>query len=341
MPRTAIILFNLGGPDSPDSVRPFLYNLFADKAIIRLPGPFRQALAWLIASRRAKVASEIYAKIGGKSPILEQTQAQAAALDAVLGADWKCFVAMRYWHPFIAEAFAEMAAWRPDRIVLLPLYPHFSTTTTASALTEWRRCAASSRFGAPTATICCYPLEKGLIEAQAKAIEAGLDKVTGKTRVLFSAHGLPERIVAAGDPYPLLVEKNARAIVAKLDRKELDWQISYQSRVGRLAWIGPGTDAEIERAGSEGVALVVSPIAFVSEHSETLVELDIDYAKLARAAGVPHYVRAPTPGTDPTFIAGLARLVQAAAERATGLESGSGGRLCPVECGACPNQGGI
>lgn len=337
--RTAVILFNLGGPDGLAAVRPFLFNLFNDPAIIALPAPLRTAIAWLISRRREAVAQHIYARMGGSSPLLEQTLRQANALEAVLGEGHRVFTVMRYWHPFCAEVAREVAQWKPARVVLLPLYPQYSTTTTASSFAEWRKVSAREGISVPTRALCCYPTLPGLISAQAELIAAALNRAGPNTRLLFSAHGLPQRTVARGDPYPDQVRMTAEAIVAALGREDLDWVVCYQSRVGPLAWIGPYTDEEIRRGGADGKNLVVVPIAFVSEHSETLVELDMDYGELARKSGVPAYIRVPTVGTHPAFIAGLADLVRGALAREAPLASGRGVRLCPAGAGKCALQG--
>lgn len=349
MTKTAVILFNLGGPDSPEAVQPFLYNLFNDPAILHIPSPFRSLLAAFISRRRNKVAQEIYGHIGGKSPILEQTRAQAQALEKALEKalateteDVRTFIAMRYWHPFTAETVRDVANWSPDRVVLLPLYPQFSTTTTASSVAEWRHVAARSGLSAPVHSICCYPTDHHFVESFANPLrlalaEAARKKPTLQPRVLFSAHGLPKRIIERGDPYAWQVKKTAAAIVHALGETDLDWSVTYQSRVGRLEWIGPATVDELRRAGGDNRPVVVVPLSFVSEHSETLVELDIQYRDAAMTAGVPLYIRVPTPGSDDAFIQGLAELVRAVMNRA-GVSpcSGAGERLCPHEFGACP-----
>ena len=315
MARRAVVLMNLGGPDSPQAVRPFLVNLFSDPAIITLPTVVRLPLAHLIAWRREKVARDIYDHIGGGSPLVANTRVQAAALEEELGGDYRCVVAMRYWHPLTEEAVAEVKTWQPDEVICLPLYPQFSTTTTASSLAAWRREAARQGLASNMCTVTEYPTAPGLIAALTERIVPLLDEATAqhaKVRLLFSAHGLPLKIVRAGDPYPQQVEATAAALVAALGRPGLDWVVCYQSRVGPLAWLGPATDEEIRRAGGEGVAVVVAPISFVSEHSETLVELDRDYRRLAEGCGVPAYYRVPTVGTHPRFIIALAELVPAA-----------------------------
>jgi len=305
VPKTAVVLFNLGGPDCPEAVEPFLFNLFNDPAILNLPGPFRWVLAKLIARTRGPKAREIYAKIGGSSPLLENTEAQARALEQHLGPDWRCFIAMRYWHPFASEAVNAIRDWGAERVVLLPLYPQFSTTTTASSLAEWARMG----LDLPTRIVESYPQARGFVAALAGLTAAGLLKCKIRPRVLFSAHGLPKKIVDAGDPYPSQVEMTVAAVVEALAIPDLDWVIAYQSRVGPLEWIGPSVEAEIDRAGREGLGLLVVPVAFVSEHSETLVELDIEYRHRAEKAGVVDYVRVPAVGADPRFIEALGDLV--------------------------------
>ena len=331
--KLAVVLFNLGGPDSIEAVEPFLENLFSDPAVISLPGVVRRPLARLIARRRGPVARKIYQEIGGRSPILPETEAQGAALKTELrlrGLTAECFIAMRCWHPFTGEAVREVKAYGADRIVLLPLYPQYSTTTSRSSLDEWRR--ESERQGLVTSVqeVCCYPFENGLVDAFADLLAEGFAKTKAgmEYRVLFSAHGLPNRTVARGDPYQWQVEQTVGAVVERLKPRHFDWQICYQSRVGPLEWIGPATDAEVRRAGSEGKGLIILPVAFVSEHSETLVELDIEYLKLARQSGVRDYIRLPTLRTHPAFIHGLADLVVAAVNSRHPVTCAAG-RICP------------
>ena len=340
MARIAVVLFNLGGPDRPQAVRPFLVNLFSDPAILRVPAIVRWLLARVIARRRAPIAQANYDLIGGGSPLLANTRAQADALTAALSplGEVRSFIAMRYWHPFAGEAAAEVAAFKPDRIVLLPLYPQYSTTTTASSLADWRRAARKAGITAPTVGVCCYPAERGFVASLAGLVAATIAQADGpaRLRVLFSAHGLPEKIVAAGDPYQWQVERTAAAVAARLGLAAEEWVVCYQSRVGPLKWLGPATEEEIERAARDQVALVVVPIAFVSEHSETLVELDIEYRELAHRLGVPAYHRVATVDVAPDFIAGLAALVRGAVDRAAGWSPPDGQRLCPAVHGGCP-----
>ena len=340
MSRIAVVLMNLGGPDSLDAVEPFLRNLFRDPAIIGAPRPVRRLLARLIAKRRGPEAREIYRSIGGRSPLLEESEAQAAALQAALGdlGEVVVAIAMRYWHPMSGAAAQQVAAFGPERIVLLPLYPQFSTTTVASSLAAWHSAARAVGIAIPTQALCCYPRTDGLIAAHAALIEPLLAAAAeaGKPRLLFSAHGLPKRVVARGDPYQWQVEETARCIVARLGRDGLDWTVCYQSKVGPLAWLEPATVDELDRAGRDRAPVVLVPIAFVSEHSETLVELDVTYREHAERAGVPAYHRVPALGTHPAFIEALAGLVRRALDGEAHLDSGEGGRLCPAAHGGCP-----
>ncbi len=343
--KVAVVLFNLGGPDGPDAVRPFLFNLFNDRAIIGLPQPFRWLLAQVISRRRTKVAQKIYDQIGGWSPLLQGTRTQAAALEDALGAtgDFKVFIAMRYWHPMAEETAKHVRDYGPDRIILLPLYPQFSTTTTGSSLTDWRRAAKKAGLEAPTHAVCCYPTDPDFTRAVSRLSAAAIQKAveTAPPRVLFSAHGLPQKIVDAGDPYPLHITQSVKAIVEDLAQEGLDWVICYQSRVGPLQWIGPSTEDEIARAAQDGRSIVMVPISFVSEHSETLVELDIEYRDLAESLGVTAYERVPTVSDDGVFIGGLKNLVLAAlnggdSAAAPAISSGDGKRMCPQSCPTCP-----
>ncbi|MFO1189335.1 MAG: ferrochelatase [Alphaproteobacteria bacterium] len=339
MNRLGLVLFNLGGPDGPESVKPFLFNLFNDPAIIGAPTPIRWLLAKWLSSKRAPVARDIYAKIGGGSPILANTAIQARALAEELRdlGPVQVEMAMRYWHPRADAAAARLKAAGVDKILLLPLYPQFSTTTTGSAFKEWREAAARVGLDVATVGIGCYPTEPGFVAAMASRIRPALDRASsaGQPRLLFSAHGLPKTVIRSGDPYQWQVERSAEAIAKALGPSVADWVVCFQSRVGPLEWIGPATDAEIERAGRDGVPVVLAPIAFVSEHSETLVELDIEYRELARQVGVPHFERVPTVSADPAFIAGLAALVRARVTEAGGIHAGGGRRQCPEEFGRC------
>jgi protoporphyrin/coproporphyrin ferrochelatase len=343
MTRLAVVLFNLGGPDRPEAVRPFVFNLFNDPAIIAVPQPIRWLLARLISRRRAPLATEIYRQLGGGSPLLPNTEAQARALEQALGdiGNVKVFVAMRYWHPLSDATAVAVHAFAPDEVVLLPLYPQFSTTTTASSLGEWARSARRVGLTAKTRSVCCYPADSGFIEAITALVRPAYERAlaAGRPRLLFTAHGLPQRVIDRGDPYQAQIEKTASAIVERLAIADLDSQISYQSRVGPLEWLKPYTENELRRAGADSVPLIVVPIAFVSEHSETLVELDITYRDEALKHGVPYYERVATVGVDPTFIAGLARLVREARSRTMSMMPAGGARNCPAAASRCALAG--
>jgi ferrochelatase len=341
--KTAIVLFNLGGPDAPESVRKFRLNLFNDPAIIRAPIFIRFWLSRLLAASGAKTAEKNYAFIGGRSPLLSITQTQAAALQERLtdiGA--KCFIAMRYWHPFAHETIAEVAAFAPDQILLLPLYPQFSTTTTGSSLNNWREQAAKAGLIVPTTTVCCYYEDPGYIKSIAGLVRGAIADARAKMppgaklRLLFSAHGLPERIIENGDPYQAQIEATSAAIVAQLGEPEPDHVVCYQSRATPVKWLTPSTIDAIIQAAEEKIAVLLIPIAFVSDHIETLVELDIENAELAHRLGVPFYFRAAVPNADAAFIDALAALAKRALARGPGLQSSATGRTCDVRHKNCP-----
>lgn len=336
MSRTAVVIYNLGGPDCQEAVRPFLKNLFSDPKILRMPALLRFVLARLIAWRRTPVARKIYAEIGGKSPILPETRKQAAALQRALGKDYRVFVAMRYWHPLADAVAHDVFVWEPDKVVLVPLYPQFSSTTTESFSRIWYSAAKKAGLNVSTAALCCWPEAPGFINALSGKLDQAIRKLSEDTpyRILFSAHGLPKKIIESGDPYAHQVEQTVLAVLRRLKTPETDYVVCYQSRVGPMEWLKPYTTDEIKRAGTEGKAVIVVPIAFVSEHSETLVELDIEYAKVAKEAGVPKYVRTQTVNSDPTFIGALADLVVTLPETGTW----PGGKTCPSGFGDCPHR---
>ena len=317
--KLAIVLFNLGGPDTLRSVQPFLQNLFNDKAIIALPQPFRVLLAMLISHTRAKSAQKNYALMGGKSPINKESRAQADAVEKVLrgrlkNLHIKSFISMRYWHPMIDKTQQEIEEWGADKTILVPLYPQFSTTTTGTFYRAWEKIKSPKSH---TLRLPSYETNEKFIAAHVENILSCWEgaKRPKNIRVLFSAHGLPQKIVDAGDPYQDQIEKTCAAIKKHLPNALQDTRICYQSRVGPMQWIGPQTDGQIVEAGKEGKNLLVVPVAFVSEHVETLVELDIDYAKLAQESGVTHYLRVPTLSLSEKYIDCLADLIETALGR--------------------------
>jgi ferrochelatase len=313
--KIAVVLLNLGGPAQEADIAPFLFNFFMDKNIISAPLPLRYLIAkWIAYSRSRGAALTAYTHLGGKSPLLQNTQAQAAALEKLLrarGIEAKVFVSMRYWQPMAAAVALQVQEYQPDQIILLPLYPQYSTTTTGSSFQNWQAVADQIGLKTPTAKICGYPDHAGFIKASAVLIQNEIKIAPARVRLLFSAHGLPEKIIKAGDPYQAQCEQTAAAIVAELGIVGLDWQICYQSRVGRLKWITPSTEDALEQAASDRMSVVIYPLAFVSEHIETLVEIDIEYRERAKAMGIPYFGRVPTVGTHPLFIEGLADLILA------------------------------
>ncbi len=343
MNKTAIILFNLGGPDSKSAIKPFLFNFFTDKNIIRLPYPLRWLIAKLIAHRRSKKeAGASYHELGDKSPLLQNSQEQATALELLLNKDkagsFKTFICMRYWHPMAPEVAAKVKDWNPDNIVLLPLYPQYSTTTTRSSYQTWKAACKKLGLSKPEKLICCYPTEHGFVTANAQHLREVYEKAkleTGRQpRILFSAHGLPEDIVKAGDPYQYQCEKSAEDIAAATGLQNPDWQICYQSRVGPKKWLGPSTEEALKRAANDKVPVVILPHAFTQEHVETLVEIEIEYRELALKMGVPGFYRVPTVGVHPDFIRGLADMVLSS-KNAPEIASHVGVKICPHETKDC------
>ena len=311
--RKAIILFNLGGPDKLENVEPFLFNLFFDPAILNLPTFFRYPLAKLIANRRAPTAKKIYEELGGSSPILQLTEEQASALESKLrkedsSSEYKCFIVMRCWHPRAENVVKEVKNYNPEEIILMPLYPQYSAATSGSSIKEWNDICKKNNFNVKTSTICCYPTDENFIQAH-KELIMKKTKNLENFKLIFSAHGLPEKNIKKGDPYQWQVEQSVNKIVKSLDVKDLDWILSYQSRVGPLKWIGPSTEEIIIENSKLGKHIVLVPIAFVSEHSETLVELDIEYKELADKNGCKHYSRVPALGINESYIKAMSNLI--------------------------------
>ena len=311
--KKAVILFNLGGPDKLENVEPFLFNLFNDPAILNLPTIFRYPLAKLISNRRAPVAKKIYEEIGGASPILKLTEDQSLELEKKLNLsqsfdEYRCFVVMRCWHPRASEVIKKVQAYEPEEIVLMPLYPQYSAATSGSSIKEWKDICKENNYNIKTTIICCYPTDKNFIQAHTKEILKKIKNLKN-FKLIFSAHGLPEKNIKRGDPYQWQVEQSVKNIVKNLNLENLDWILSYQSRVGPLKWIGPSTDDIIVDNAKNGKHIVLVPIAFVSEHSETLVELDIEYKKLAEDNGCNQYTRVPALGTNIDFINAMSDLI--------------------------------
>jgi protoporphyrin/coproporphyrin ferrochelatase len=333
--KKAVILFNLGGPDKLENVEPFLFNLFNDPAILDLPSFFRYPLAKLIANRRAPIAKKIYEELGGSSPILKHTEEQAFFLESKLNkddnlSDYKCFIVMRCWHPRAEDVVKEVISYGPQEIILMPLYPQYSAATSGSSIKEWNDICVKKNLKVKTSTICCYPTDENFIEAHKNEIIKKIENLDN-FKLIFSAHGLPEKNIKKGDPYQWQVEKSVNAIIKSLNIEDLDWILSYQSRVGPLKWIGPSTEDIIVENSKLGKHIVLVPVAFVSEHSETLVELDIEYKGLANKNGCKNYSRVPALGTNKNYIKAMSNLI------INKQDYNFNGELFPPRT-RCPNQ---
>ncbi len=311
--KKAVILFNLGGPDKLENVEPFLFNLFNDPAILNLPSILRFPLAKLIANRRAPTAKKIYQELGGSSPILQLTKEQSLALESRLNqadssSEYKCFIVMRCWHPRAEKVLKDVMNYDPQEVILMPLYPQYSAATSGSSIKEWKDICNKKNYKIKTSTICCYPTDENFIEAHKDEIKKKINNLKN-FKLIFSAHGLPEKNIKKGDPYQWQVEQSVNKIVKSLNIENLDWILSYQSRVGPLKWIGPSTEDIIIENSKLGKHIVLVPIAFVSEHSETLVELDIEYKELADKNGCKNYLRVPALGTNENYIKAMSNLI--------------------------------
>lgn len=312
MAHTAVFLMNLGGPRNLAEVERYLYELFSDPLVVTAPfGPLRPLFAKLISHFRAPSSAEKYALIGGRSPLVEGTEAQARALEAALGPGWSCHLAMRCGQPSTEVGVREALAAGADRAVALPLYPQWANATTRSSLLELRRLWPKEK---PLAEVCTWHDHPGYLDANAAALRetiAGLPPaLRAKVLVVFSAHGLPMSQVRKGDPYPQYVEISARETARRAG--VTDYQITYQSRVGPAKWLGPDTVGFLSR-NAGGRAIVGVPIAFVSEHLETLYDMDILAKEAALGAGAEAFARVPALGARPDFVAALADLVRTAA----------------------------
>ncbi|MBI4459973.1 MAG: ferrochelatase [Acidobacteria bacterium] len=327
--KVGVVLFQLGGPDSLDAVEPFLYNLFCDPDIIDFPFAkiARQPLARILSSGRAKKVQKCYASIGGKSPIQEWTARQARALEAALrpSLDARVVVAMRYWHPFTSEAIQELGRSQYNEIVLLPLYPQYSKTTTGSSFKEWDRLFPAVSFpNLKIRRIQDFFGHPRYIESVVERIKAGLQKFGEpvEPHLLFSAHGLPVSVIHSGDPYQAQVEETVR-LVLQQGRWGLPSTVCYQSKVGSSRWLEPSTHEVIRQLGAQRVRQVlVIPISFVSDHIETLHELDMEIREEAGRAGIGQFEMTAGLNDSPRFIRALVDLVEAAVGRAIPSASG-------------------
>ncbi|MBK4729818.1 ferrochelatase [Oxynema sp. CENA135] len=317
MGRVGVLLLNLGGPEQLEDVRPFLYNLFSDPEIIRLPFRWLQRpLAWLISSLRTQKSEDNYREIGGGSPLRRITEEQAIALQDLLqqdGHEAQVYIGMRYWHPFTEEALERIKRDRVEELVILPLYPQFSISTSGSSfrLLEklWQEDPYFERV--KYTVIPSWYKRQGYLNAMAQLIAQELDRFDHPdgVHIFFSAHGVPSSYVEeAGDPYQREIEECTELILRTLNRPN-EHTLAYQSRVGPVEWIKPYTEDALVELGDRGVKdLLVVPISFVSEHIETLQEIDIEYRELAEEAGIDNFQRVPALNTHPVFIEDLAAM---------------------------------
>lgn len=314
-PSTAILLINLGGPDSLDAVEPFLYNLFSDPDIMGHNRLILKPLAKLISRRRAPLVKGFYSLIGGKSPIVELTECQGKALEKALSSygRYQVFIAMRYWHPLIGETVQKILTLAPQEIIVLPLYPHYSVTTTGSSLNEFNRAwRKSGPKEIRVSMIKEWYDHPSYIKAMCHSIEKALDSFKLDIRnahIVFSAHGIPLKFVEQGDPYAGQIERSVELIKGRLG-PEGNYHLCYQSRVGPLKWLGPYTEEVLKGLGKKKVKnVVLVPVSFVSDHLETLYEMDILYKEKAHEYGIPHFYRVPALNDYPLLIEALMEIV--------------------------------
>jgi ferrochelatase len=323
--KIGVVLFQLGGPDSLEAIEPFLYNLFCDPDIIDFPFAriARQPLARLISSTRARHVRNHYAEIGGRSPILEFTRQQASALETELRADLdaRVVVAMRYWHPFTAQAIRELEAHAPDEVVLLPLYPQYSRTTTGSSLNEWKRRFQPNGWNPRVHAVTEFHEDAGYIDALVESIRDSLAAFDDPADVdmVFSAHSVPMSVIAAGDPYQRQIERTVELVW-----RQGHWpgrrHLCYQSKVGASKWLQPSMHATIKRLAEEGRRrMLVIPVSFVSDHVETLHEIDIEHRAQAVASGIREYRMVPGLNDAPRFIGVLGNLVRQCMEKSNSV----------------------
>ena len=309
--KTAVLLLQMGGPDSIDAVEPFLLNLFSDRDIIKIGPSFLQPfIARRICRKRAPKVEGYYARIGGKSPLRELTEAQAAALEARLGSDYRCFVAMRYWKPSTIESLAAIKREGISRIIALSLYPHYSRATTGSSINELKRVLAEAGARFEVSYIDRFYNHPLYIQALTAKIEEGLAQFADRSEVqlVFSAHSLPRSFIDAGDPYLSHIQETVRLVMKQLGN--VSYHLAFQSRAGPVKWLEPSTEEMIKRLAAGGCKeLLMVPLSFVSDHIETLYEIDIQYGEEARELGIANFRRSPSLNSAPVFIDCLADLV--------------------------------
>lgn len=313
--KHALILLNMGGPDSLEAVRPFLYNLFSDRELIQLPAGalLQKPFARLISYFRAKKVVENYRAIGGKSPLLEWTQKQATGIAERLGGQYAPFVVMRYWHPRAQPVLEELRASGIKRATVLSMYPHYTGATTGSSINDFKKMAAEVYPELEYQLIEQWFDWPGYLDALAARVNEGLatfhDLVRDEVQILFSAHALPQKFIDRGDPYQKQVEATAKGVMERVGH--YSWSIAYQSRSGPVKWMEPGTEDAIKNLAAAGHnKLLMVPISFVSDHIETLEEIDMEYRELAVSSGIVHFCRAPSLNDHPDFLDAMAALVR-------------------------------
>lgn len=311
--KKAVLLLQMGGPDSIEAVEPFLLNLFSDREIIKIgPAWLQPIIARIIVKKRKGHVEDNYSLIGGKSPLKKLTEEQAIALEKALGGDYACFVAMRYWRPSTLEALAEIRRAGITEITALSLYPHYSRATTGSSINELKRVLAESGVNFNVRYIDRFYNNSGYIDAIEEKIKEGLELFhpLADVELLFSAHSLPQSFIDEGDPYLDHVTESVRLV---MERFTLPYHLAFQSRAGPVKWLEPSTDDMLQRLAEKGVKnLLVIPLSFVSDHIETLHEIDIEYSKKAWELGIAKFERMPSLNSSPTFIEALAKMVRTA-----------------------------
>lgn len=318
--RTAVLLLQMGGPDSLEAVEPFLCNLFSDRDIIKIgPALLQPFIARMIVKRRAPRSVANYRDIGGKSPLRELTEQQAAELEKILGDGYRCFVAMRYWKPFTDEALAAIRREGIRRITALSLYPHFSRATSGSSFNELERCLAAAKDRPDIAYIRQFFDHPLYIQALAEKIEQGLSEFPDRSRVqlFFSAHSLPQSFIADGDPYLDHINATVRLVMARFEG--VSHHLAFQSRAGPVKWLEPSTGDKLKELAALGhTEVLMVPLSFVSDHIETLHEIDIEYCEEAHRLGIGDFRRMESLNSSPAFIACLADLVRSASSGIAG-----------------------
>ncbi|MFQ3306932.1 MAG: ferrochelatase [Candidatus Midichloriaceae bacterium] len=330
--KTAVVIYNLGGPNKNSDIKKFLFNLFYDKSIINLRNPFRYILAKFISTFREKEARLNYDKIGGKSPLLENTLSQKQALEKEINPEiFKVFICMNHMYPMPQDTIDEIEKYSPSKIILLPLFPQFSTTTTGSFIKKWDKEIKKRSLKYEHRKICCYFSNSNFIKSYSKILKKTyIESINEKKPyIIFVAHGLPKKIIDDGDPYQWQVENTVLEIIKKSNIKDIEYILAYQSRVGPISWIKPYADEVIIQAAKKNKNILVIRISFVSEHVETLVELDIEYKELAINNGAYSYTRAPTVSNDEDFINALKDLI---------INENPQERLCPKQYCKCIKQ---